>query len=538
MSNSVISRRPAGPVRQHSLQQPPRRQQQIIRRQRSTDDDKLQFYANEPVNRFNSSKCDFYNHHSSNLDRPKVRVAWSEKLTKSKNDNGVEIVARQIPPGKASRPTTGRPNKNRYPSGEKATILYSRQELAERLRLAWRQREENKANIDIFLAHNTVEERCDSRVSTATSRTNFSTPSPQKKREEADCEAKKNEPNKSETNDLKEGKLECDDKSQKPNTRKMSSWFLPFESKESNTIEVSSKNGLADENLVNPKEKEGRKEEEEEENEENPKEEEPITSEKKSTINIDCTRWNSTITLNETTNEINNTLESKPISKPEPDYSSAKAKRASFRSGQNKAFVGPIVEKPSTPRISSRSSSLQDLPRIFRRTNSAPPQRKTQVNIVIDASSISTETIQPTQDEQPTTFKNSNRSIKSAPPVKRRAKANKRRVAGKEELDDSKSKTKGPKGGVRLSLEAKGNPDVVTMVSLVSSAESESEMDENSPRDDKLICELRSKLPTTPIIKSSNGLSPGIRKPFKSGNYFTCTLSNTSQTFSLFMIII
>jgi len=59
--------------------------------------------------------------------------------------------------------------------------------------------------------------------------------------------------------------------------------------------------------------------------------------------------------------------------------------------------------------------------------------------------------------------------------------------------------------------------DVVTMVSLVSSADSDSDV-ENSPGDDKLIDELRSKLPTTPIIKTSINPNPGTaRKPIKSG---------------------
>lgn len=77
----------------------------------------------------------------------------------------MEVVARQIP--SRSRPTTGR--SSRAYATEKASILYSRQELAERLRLAWKHREQNKANIDIFLAHNvTVEERCESGLSMST----------------------------------------------------------------------------------------------------------------------------------------------------------------------------------------------------------------------------------------------------------------------------------------------------------------------------------------------------------------------------------
>lgn len=59
---------------------------------------------------------------------------------------------------------------------EKASILYSRQELTERLRLAWKHREENKANIDIFLAHGVVEERCDSESSNYTTISEPQTP--------------------------------------------------------------------------------------------------------------------------------------------------------------------------------------------------------------------------------------------------------------------------------------------------------------------------------------------------------------------------
>ena len=55
------------------------------------------------------------------------------------------------------------------------------------------------------------------------------------------------------------------------------------------------------------------------------------------------------------------------------------------------------------------------------------------------------------------------------------------------------------------------------MVSLVSSADSDSDT-ENSPRDDKLIDELRSKLPTTSIIKTSiNSALSSTGKPIKSG---------------------
>lgn len=92
-----------------------------------------------------------------------MRVAWGDDRHGCDNLAEVEVVARQIP--SRSRPTTGRSGRT-YATTEKASILYSRQELAERLRLAWKHREQNKANIDIFLAHGmAVEERCDSQLS-------------------------------------------------------------------------------------------------------------------------------------------------------------------------------------------------------------------------------------------------------------------------------------------------------------------------------------------------------------------------------------
>lgn len=75
----------------------------------------------------------------------------------------MEVVARQIP--SRFRSITGRSG-SAHVIAEQASILYSRQEIAERLRQAWKHREQNKANIDIFLAHGmTVEERCDSELS-------------------------------------------------------------------------------------------------------------------------------------------------------------------------------------------------------------------------------------------------------------------------------------------------------------------------------------------------------------------------------------
>lgn len=92
-----------------------------------------------------------------------MRVAWGDDGGGCDNLAQVEVVARQIP--SRSRPATGRSGRT-YATAEKASILYSRQELAERLRLAWKHREQNKANIDIFLAHGVAEEeRSDSQLS-------------------------------------------------------------------------------------------------------------------------------------------------------------------------------------------------------------------------------------------------------------------------------------------------------------------------------------------------------------------------------------
>lgn len=90
------------------------------------------------------------------------------------------MVARQIP-GR-SRSTNGGRSRG-FVGTEKPTILYSRLELAERLRLAWKYREKNKANINIFLARETVDERCESEMS---NHTNAS--SPVRKKDESKIE--------------------------------------------------------------------------------------------------------------------------------------------------------------------------------------------------------------------------------------------------------------------------------------------------------------------------------------------------------------
>ncbi|KYB24735.1 hypothetical protein TcasGA2_TC034947 [Tribolium castaneum] len=82
-------------------------------------------------------------------ERPQpVRIAWAD--SPSPKDEG--IVAR-----KCLKEAKKAPKLSRHSSLEKDSILYSKQELAERLRQALKERE--KPNLDIFLAHNTqVEE--------------------------------------------------------------------------------------------------------------------------------------------------------------------------------------------------------------------------------------------------------------------------------------------------------------------------------------------------------------------------------------------
>ena len=546
-------RRSSGPIRQHSLQQPPRRQQ--IRRQRSAEEEKpLQIYSNPIRSRF----CESPKH---NIDRPKIRIAWGEQ--KSKSDEQVEIIARQIP-GK-SRPPTARSLKtsSRPSISEKATILYTRQELAERLRLAWKQREENKSNIDIFLAHNTVEERSDSQLSTSTSGTAPPTPLPrplQKRRQELqkvenpspkiitfgnlkDSQSTPGDKNETQIQiKLIEAELEIQNEEEKANDQPMEDDDLSFQnieksffkSKKDSSHQLSN-HQRSTHQVLSEKSDDVKKIEEKETPEES-----IAIEKKKSCISIDWTN---------TTEEILVPKLSNHSKEDSASVSSAKLKRAGFQNGLNKAFVGPIIEKTMTLKVADKVTNSKD-PK-FRRTSSAPPIRRamsvsatrTQVNIVIDTPAIKNEfsdkvelklyerkdtmRVVTSDNDPPIKSAISHRPIKSAP-IKRRTKSGKRRgfaIGSKDGDNDSQERPRGSRGG-RLSFENRMT-DVVTMVSLVSSADSDSDVEENSLRDDKLIHELRNKLPTTPIIKSStNPVIPNSRRPIKSGelilqNYFS-----------------
>ncbi|CAG5082341.1 Protein of unknown function [Cotesia congregata] len=381
------------PTRQLSLQPRPTQRTQI-RRQKSADG--------------TGSGATIYDANQRGkkpwpAERPKVRIAWSSS---GLDETKVEVVASRIG---TSAKTRGLSNSSLMNS-DKATILYSRQELAERLRLAWKQREANKSNIDIFLAHETIDEssRCDSRLSTIS------------------CDVMKTD-------------------------------------QDIFTLGIS-----------------------------------PDSS-------VDCE-------------------EPEGVDGCKEKLLDARAKRASFQSGTNVAFMGPInklIKEGSSDRIlEKKERAVTPDCKVNKRTNSAPPssQRRgspitlghlgagrPKVNIVIDTPKISRPKDAARIDRKDTGQKapslyeesksvspnsSSGEKIQGKFVTKKRARTGKRRV---EESGAKKS-------------ECKQNPDVITMVSLVSDADSDSEVEKNSPRDDKLVRQLRSNLPTTPIIKSCSSL--------------------------------
>ncbi|XP_039305013.1 uncharacterized protein LOC105203203 isoform X2 [Solenopsis invicta] len=543
-------RRATRPVRQLSLQQPaPRRQH--LRRQRSAEDDcgkSLQIYAN-PIARRSAANA---------TEKPKVRVAWGDDRRGCDSLAQVEVVARQMP--SRSRPTTGRSGRT-YATTEKASILYSRQELAERLRLAWKHREQNKANLDIFLAHSVaVEERCDSQLSISVP----STPHPRKEPNSIQENEKKSQRNPTVPSTLEDREKEMCKEHDNGDERLCG--------KKLETVSRSTENDLltkGDETATKSMKKEERDNESSADTRDNLdiEEEEEEEKKKKTRINIDCTNLHLPTTEQSQPSATFSCLkeENADSTKANADFTSAKQKRASFHSGTNRAFLVPMVEKssPKGPEtknklapaksieircasadktatrltvdksaVLTRSSSTASLEKA-KRTNSAPPQRRNlapaarvQVSIVIDApglteatdKSIVCEKMQDGKDavekyeEGAIKISRGERSIRSAP-LKRRSRSAKRRLLASSGLKDE------DRGGRGRAFMDPKTSDVVTMVSLVSSADSDSDV-ENSPGDDKLINELRSKLPTTPIIKTSINPNPStVRKPIKSVSF-------------------
>ncbi|XP_046734941.1 uncharacterized protein LOC124404651 [Diprion similis] len=610
-------RRPPGPVRQLSLQQPPRRQQ--VRRQRSAEDDNkpLQVFANPIRNRL---QCQ-----DGKVDpgRPKVRVAWDDDNQESV-ENGVAVIARQIP-GKPRPPTARTKVTTRPAISEKATILYSRQELAERLRLAWKQREENRANIDIFLAQNAVESNCDSRPSSCAT----SAPSSGIRRREPIADPRTNRIS-SRVTPSSETRMSCTSVTMTPEKASHQEENIVASLKPSPSVLQESENGSVITVAKVPTDALMEKLE--------------ISKERASdqgSIPVQSTSNSDTIDAvavfvdveegrtslpddgkisanrelpqkdgdehqdvveGELRDDGDVTVDDVPSSfcvpkKTDQDAGgvkesltssstiSAKTKRANFSNNTlhlqristngSATTTASITPGQSTTERRERSQVPTQITREhnygvsgvmstvetgrMRRTNSAPPVQhrrqssgaqsagpggRTHVSIVIDAPSIgpSSSSSQETKAELGAAAEAllkgspsiSNRAIKSAPIIKRRAKSGKRRSGGsgggrisdggEEEAQNSDGKSRRSGGRGRPSLQTKV-PDVVTMVSLVSSADSDSDIDQNSPRDDKLIHELRSKLPTTPIIKTSSTAGcPAMastlqRKPIKSVSF-------------------
>ncbi|KAK1125558.1 hypothetical protein K0M31_005917 [Melipona bicolor] len=333
MSGSEKSVRP---IRQLSLQPPaPRRQQ--IRRQRSAEDDKSLQICASPFARGKRGTSG-----KTGSERPKVRVAWKENRRKSeKNDEDlaqVEVVARQIP-GRSRSTTRGR--SRGFVGTEKPTILYSRLELAERLRLAWKYREKNKANINIFLARQTVDERCESEMS---NHTNAS--SPVRKKDESKIEISLDDykmQNEKEERGIEKIIIDksIEDLSENDNSittsRNSDEKFLHFSSDdkqilEENEVSVNTQNKAREKADV----------EKEQSNEQISKDAsiDDTNTKKKSSASIDCSSYRVTSTTLPSIKIENTTLGVMKVSKE--DFSLAKQKRASFHSGTNRAFLDPI----------------------------------------------------------------------------------------------------------------------------------------------------------------------------------------------------
>ncbi|XP_017763785.1 PREDICTED: uncharacterized protein LOC108553419 [Eufriesea mexicana] len=335
--------KPIRPIRQLSLQPTaPHRQQ--IRRQRSAEDDKsLQICASP----FARGKRGTSGKPSS--ERPKVRVAWKENRPRNEEELGqVEVVARQI--RGRSRSSTGR--SRGFVGMDKPTILYSRLELAERLRLAWKHREKNKANINIFLARETLDERCESQTSTNTTITAPS--SPVRKKDESETEVPLVNSCKITQDEGKEKEIAevITKKSVEPlprnndtavlrkNNDKLALDFLHPSTKMKQTLTLEENKVSAD---TKNKEREKIEARKEQPNEQISKcssiDEYSSSTKKKSSIGTDCTNYRVMSTTFPSIKIENSTVGVTKATKE--DFSSAKEKRANFHSGTNRAFLDP-----------------------------------------------------------------------------------------------------------------------------------------------------------------------------------------------------
>lgn len=96
---------------------------------------------------------------------PSVKLAWSENVQKTIEDQLIQkdesLVAKKCQ--EIRRPATAKVQ--RQGSLDKDSILYSRQELAERLRHAWNEREKSRHNLNIVLTSTTSDSPQDEDVS-------------------------------------------------------------------------------------------------------------------------------------------------------------------------------------------------------------------------------------------------------------------------------------------------------------------------------------------------------------------------------------
>lgn len=89
-----------------------------------------------------------------------VRLAWADNKQRDNSKNNVEVVAKRCVG--QHRPVTLKSHRSaagNLPNigGSMDTILFTRQQLAERLRRAWQEREQSRPNLDIFLAHSNMD---------------------------------------------------------------------------------------------------------------------------------------------------------------------------------------------------------------------------------------------------------------------------------------------------------------------------------------------------------------------------------------------
>ncbi|XP_015184621.1 PREDICTED: uncharacterized protein LOC107070699 [Polistes dominula] len=560
-------------VRQLSLQPPtPRRWQ--LRRQKTSDDEQSSKIHNDPIGSDRSRA-----NSRSGSSRPKVRIAWGERHRENNNIEQVEVVARQIT-GKSKSTMKKSRNRNIIENEEKASILYSRQELTERLRLAWKHREENKTNIDIYLAHGVHEEQCNSESSNCPIISEPQTPSSISKNEilrssendrcpiitdnknldnsyyDNTCEIqtiKRTDSFESRTDldkDIEQTKRSKKTKVIENNLKVVETSSVKLENDvcytepiemikyiESNTNETLK--GTIEVLVDQPKQNE-----------------KSVSIETDDNIKLPTLK-SETTTLN--------------ISKSQNEATSAKQKRTNFRNGTNRAFLYTETDKTVVSKMSTDNTDIQRNTSCKRttenkqietkntiknlndqkfnrksRSSSAPLQGRNssriQVNIVIDTNCDSNNAIAKNPNEINDKGKVNEegcivdkkkeillkpsyvRPIKSAP-LKKRLKSIKKRQhsLGSACKDEQCNGLRGRCGLSMKDCDGKSN-DVITMVSLVSSTESDSDL-ENSPNEAKLINQLREKLSTTPIIKTSTTPIPGnIRKPVKSVSFLRDSL--------------